>query len=798
MNHRFIILTLFCLSSFQIFGQTPKAFEAAADKAFETKDYFSSLKYIEKALEQDPNNQQYLFKYAESARLFDSYQIAETTYERLLAVNADSSYKAAFYGLASVEQSQGKYDEAVKHYEEYLLKNDSDPDKMRSTSKAIEDCDWALEQLNKPLAGILLERLGLGINTPHSEFNPVRLGDTLYFSSFREEKWKDKHYPERPIIKIMESVDEVSAVATPWNSAAQHTAHTAFTDDGNILISNLCDYVGETEVSCKLNFRKKIDGVWSAAIELPTSINFLGATTTEPNVARNPDGTFTLFYVSDRIGGKGKLDIWKVVFDEIGNFSVPENLSALNTAADDITPFYNADNNSLYFSTMGRRTLGGFDIYQSKYSTELGWQEPEHLAVPFNSSYNDIYFFQKGNRAWFSSNRAGSVKFTEESCCYDIYKATYLDLGLDVFAFSKMSGVPLDNVIFTLVEKQIVQEPTSRFSAEKNTTNFDVQASKQYYVIASKEGYLPDTIDVITNLIPDNRRFVGNLYLTPQDFDLAVFTYNKLSKDPLKGVSIRLLEMRSDMEADHNTLDTNTTDLKVRLETPYMIIANKSGYSSDTTMVEAAELRFGEKAVKRLYLDPGSLSPILPLIVYFDNDHPDPRTRSVETTKSYDETYNAYVAKKEEFAVKYSSLFQGEEKVQAQQRVRQFFENDVQEGYTDLRNFADNLDLFLTNGYKVEIMVKGFASPLAQSDYNMSLTRRRVVCVTNYLKKTRGGIYDPFLRSGQLGVTFAPFGETAAPTGISDSAADRKHSVYSVEASKERRAEVLEVRLSRF
>ncbi len=797
MNYKLLILCIVSLLGSSLQAQTPRAFEAAADKAFEAKDYFSALKYLEKALEQEPDNTTYLYKHAEAARLFENYLLAERSYERVLALGADSTFKAAFYGLASAEQGLGKYDEAIRHFEEYLLKNENDPERIKRTSKAIEDCDWALEQLNRPMAGILLERLGNGINTANSEFNPVRIGDTLYYSSFRDEKWKDKHYPERPIIKVMESIDEVTGLAVNWNASDKHTAHTAFSPDGIFLVSNFCEYVSKNDIRCKLYIRSKIDGTWTTPTELPPSINYTDATTTQPSIALNPDGSYTLFYVSDRPGGKGKLDIWKVVFDAQGNFGQPENLAALNTEYDDITPFYHAEGNALFFSTNGRRTLGGFDIYQSKYTSDLGWKTPEHLAVPFNSSYNDVYYFQRGNQAWFSSNRAGSIKFTDESCCYDIYKSTYLNLGLDVFAFSKISGLPLDNVIFTLVEKPASTDPTARFSANKNTTSFDVLPSKQYWVIASKEGYLPDTIDVITDIIPDSRRFAGNLYLTPQDLDLSVFTYNRLSKDPLKGVNIRLLEMRTDVAADHNTNESNTTDLKVKMETPYMIIANKSGWSSDTSMVEAAELRFGEKTVKRLYLEPGTLSPILPLVVYFDNDHPDPRTRLNETTKNYEDTYHAYYGKKQEFVDNYGSLFKGEEKLMAQERVRLFFEDDVKGGFADLQNFANNLDLFLNNGYKVEIMIKGFASPLAKNDYNMSLTRRRVVSVKNYLRNVRGGIYASALQSGQLAVTLAPFGEDASPSGISDSPNDRKRSVYSPEASKERRAEVIEVRLSK-
>ena len=94
-------------------------------------------------------------------------------------------------------------------------------------------------------------------------------------------------------------------------------------------------------------------------------------------------------------------------------------------------------------------------------------------------------------------------------------------------------------------------------------------------------------------------------------------------------------------------------------------------------------------------------------------------------------------------------------------------------------------------------MVKGFASPLASKEYNLALTKRRIVSVQNYLRKCNNGYYESFIQTKKLIVTTAPYGETLAKAEVADNARDKSASVFSVEASRERRAEIIEVKLHR-
>lgn len=173
-----------------------------------------------------------------------------------------------------------------------------------------------------------------------------------------------------------------------------------------------------------------------------------------------------------------------------------------------------------------------------------------------------------------------------------------------------------------------------------------------------------------------------------------------------------------------------------------------------------------------------SIKSFLPVTLYFDNDKPDSNTKAKTTNKSYEAAYNEYYAMRSEFASKGDGI-----------SSTTFFENDVKKGMDDLSKLAKALKEILVSGEKVNLSVKGFASPLAKTDYNESLTGRRVSSVTNYFKNY-DEVLSKALNDGSLKLTLVPAGEDEAKGGV-DNAKDKKGSIYGVAASKERRVEII-------
>lgn len=777
-----------------LWGQSPRAFEQAAASAYEVRDYYAALKYYGKVLEMEPARADIMVLYAEAARHYGAYREAEIQYESALNLDqsAGGKYQTALFGLALVKKSLGKYEEALRLFEQYATRPNTDPQLSAQAAGEIAECEWAMEKITNPDRLAMLEPLAL--NTGESEMGTIRRGDTLYYCTFRPVEWGDRHRPARPLLQVMMAIKGMNPTPVSFNAPARHTTMPAISADGQLMIVPSGDYVSETDIRCDLYFSKKEGGKWSAPVLLPESINVPDASQIQPAIARRPDGYYDLYYVSDAPGGKGGKDLWKVRFSATGVFGKPENLSALNTSNDEATPYFDAAAHTLYFSSTGYQNLGGFDVYKSTWQNN-SWSAAKHLPTPVNSSYNDLYYTVHNETvAALTSNRIGAAAAGDEACCYDLFKVTYQPLKLQLNATEAGSNQALTEVTFTLLEAS--KEPKTRFVTDPSQVQFNISRDRQYAVLASKEGFFPDTIQLSTlDLEPHKTEIKAGISLRPRPIELVVNVYHQFSKEPLSNVSVALYAQDGSRLAQQNTGSTaHEATLQADYRLPGMVVVQKEGFAADTLMVAGALSQPGARVVKNVFLTPVSLQGILPLAIYFDNNVP-PRTAG-QQVQSYALNYEAYMARRGEFKEQLTKNLATEaEKNAAAERLNAFFEADVKGGFLKLEHFAENLDLFLNNGYEVEIMVKGFASPLASEEYNMALTRRRIVSVKNYLRTVRGGLYESYILSKQLKISTAPFGEKEAGEGVNDSRRQRNLSVFSVEASKERRAEIIEVRL---
>ncbi|MBL4593354.1 MAG: DUF1573 domain-containing protein, partial [Flavobacteriales bacterium] len=173
------------------------------------------------------------------------------------------------------------------------------------------------------------------------------------------------------------------------------------------------------DYKCKIFAINYKNGTWETPYEVK-NVNIDGYTTSQPSIAVI-DEKEVLFFSSDRPGGIGMKDIWYARKGANGNFMAPANAgNKINTIEDEITPFYNLKDTSLYFSSNWHYGLGGFDIFKSK-SDVITFGKPENLGFPINSSTNDFYYNIRNSTALITSNRKGSYTKKGETCCNDIW-----------------------------------------------------------------------------------------------------------------------------------------------------------------------------------------------------------------------------------------------------------------------------------------------------------------------------------------------------------------------------------------
>ena len=144
--------------------------------------------------------------------------------------------------------------------------------------------------------------------------------------------------------------------------------------------------------------------------KLDASINRDGFSSLYPTMGINEKGQEVLYFSSNMPGGEGGYDIWYAVRMSNGEFTRPYNLGRrINSADDEITPFYHDQAQEIYFSSNKPEGFGGFDVYKMQGAKQQ-WQgsKAEHLAYPINSYGNDYHFLiDENGQGQLTTDRAG-------------------------------------------------------------------------------------------------------------------------------------------------------------------------------------------------------------------------------------------------------------------------------------------------------------------------------------------------------------------------------------------------------
>jgi tetratricopeptide (TPR) repeat protein len=192
------------------------------------------------------------------------------------------------------------------------------------------------------------------------------------------------------------------------------------------------------------------------------------------------------------------------------------------------------------------------------------------------------------------------------------------------------------------------------------------------------------------------------------------------------------------------------------------------------------------------------LNKRLPVTLYFHNDVPDPKSTDTITKVNYISSYLAYRGMLETYKKEYSSGLNNTKAEEAKEDIESFFIEYVDQGVKDLEQFRDLLFEELEKGSKLKLTIKGFASPLAKTNYNVNLTKRRISSLVNYLSEYENGKFLPYIKGtstngGKIEFSEVPFGEYTANKLTSDNPNDQKNSIYSRSAGIERKIEILSV-----
>lgn len=366
------------------------------------------------------------FKLAESYRLYGHYRDALPQYEQYLA-SQDARYPLARLWYAESLLANNQPEKASAAFKSFLQQYKTADEMAQKARQGLANCEFVLsQQKQKPAA--LITKLAALSSTDGSNFGLEKIPDgSFLLTSSRHElqgKQKEKVYPVRLYTADLKT--GTTAVYTEIPGKINRGASSMSADGLTLYFTGWKEdpVSPQPKYQLYITTRTTVGDKWTEPVTLSSNINVKGYRSKQPFLTR--DGGFLLF-ASDKPGGYGKYDIWMVALQDGKPYGEAHNLgNAVNTSADEASPFYDAVAKQLFLSSAGRVGMGGMDVYVvSGEISSNEWKEAVNIGAPVNSVKDDLYYSRNNasDTAYLSSDRASA-------CCMEIFAAVALP-GID-------------------------------------------------------------------------------------------------------------------------------------------------------------------------------------------------------------------------------------------------------------------------------------------------------------------------------------------------------------------------------
>lgn len=496
----------------------------------------------------------------------------------LKAYNADKEkVPEALYYHAQMQKSNGLYDSAKTSFQRFKKEyKGSDKLLKKQAAREIVFCD-SVARIVVSEQKIIVSHLDTTINKVNAEGAPAFIEEnTLLYASLRTDKQEYISENSSDTIKTpMKKIYKAVRKGETWHFAGEYasvlngedfnSSNVCFNPDRTKIYFTRCKPNVKGVMICAIYVSEKNGDTWSYPMRLPDEINNSKYTSTMPAVTiEQQKGNELIYFVSNRPNGKGGMDIWYTVYDKKKKiYKEPKNAGTkINTSQDEITPFFDNETRSFYFSSNGLGGLGGFDVYKA-IGDGKRWSAIENIGQPFNTGADDVYFtvspFRPEEGFLVSNREGGTTLKNNRTCCDDIYYYKQTD-----FIKIKLKGRVINdsaktNVANALIEVYMKNKYTGEKIWIKNITtdslgNYEtnLEANQNYILTARKKGFLSSSSDIntlditsSTNLKKDLKvapRPKGTIYIPNIQYEFGKATLTPESKTIIDTVVLRLIE----------------------------------------------------------------------------------------------------------------------------------------------------------------------------------------------------------------------------------------------------------------
>ena len=546
MHKRFSSLLI--LFSFLLFFSCKTAKLSDAVEKEERGEYYDAAQIYRKVYQKTSPKKPFLrgsiaFHMAECNRKTNNPQRAVSAYQNAIRYQYEDS-TALFYA-ALMNHKLGKYAEAKKQYSTFL---ELVPNHLLSLN-GIAGCDMAPEWKKTPTL-YTVKKMDK-FNSREGEFCPMFVGDDynqLILNSSRKDATGDEKsgvtgVKNNDFFLIKKDQQEEwmkpeiieGALNTDFDEGT-----ASFSPDGTSMYYTYCTEDEEYARTAEIRVSARAGAQWNAGQKVNV---FKDTLTMAAHPAVGPDGY--LYFVSDKPGGFGGKDIWRILINEIGTAS-PENLGAeINTPGDEMFPYVRKDS-TLYFSSDGHPGMGGLDIFKATFdNTRQGWTV-ENMKAPVNSNSDDFGITFEGvrERGFFSSNR-NDGRGADHLFYFEYPEITF---AIEGWVLDK-DEEEIENATVRIVGKNGSDQRI--FVKKDGTYTAEAIAGMEYVMLGSAPGYLNQKQTITIPIQEKSEIFYVDFYLPsiskPVLIENIFYEFNKATLLPESKVALdEIIQMLED------------------------------------------------------------------------------------------------------------------------------------------------------------------------------------------------------------------------------------------------------------
>ncbi len=293
----------------------------------------------------------------------------------------------------------------------------------------------------------------------------------------------------------------------------ENEASIGLSTDGDLLLFFRSEYQAGNIFSSK----NKNDTAWSKPSLMTEEINTKDR---ETHACISPDNQ-AVYFTSDRLDGYGGLDIYVIRRLPNGEFGEPRLLGEnINTEFDEETPFIHPDGQTLFFSSEGHKSMGGFDIFYSKMDENYEFGEPINLGFPINTTGDNVSYVMSmdGRRGYLSTYRDDGYGDL------DLYMINHKDVFI--------TGLAIFEGTVTDTEDQVPEDVVVIARDKKTNTVAGIFRPNKYtgeYILTLRPG---TSYDLIYHV--NGRQMVArDIEPTQKDVDKFIHDYNPVEITPV-------------------------------------------------------------------------------------------------------------------------------------------------------------------------------------------------------------------------------------------------------------------------